>query len=308
MDKFWLVLHRYRWVGWLMLLLPLLAVAWLAKDWPAWKVSEPARATSELGDGARQIEFPQQDAIPDYLWSALVQPKQKVVVAKRNVHDFYRFAGAVKYEDDGVVVFAKAIIDDVKNKRQAMVEPGKMLNGELKVVEVQDDMAVVEFDGQQLNLSMRFAELAVAAVPEEEGEEKVLPFWERPALEENRYGKMFAEDRWVLKREKLMEYYQEITQEPEQLLRLFDTFRPDRDAANKGKVKGYNLQFQGRQDFLTDMGLQEGDTVRKVNSMNMTSQRRAEWFISEFVRGNIDAFVLEVERGEEMVQKVYIVR
>jgi len=307
MDRIWIILHRYRWVGWLMLVLPLAAVVWLAKDWPAWKATGETRP-AELSDGARLIEFPETEAIPDYLWSALVPPKQKVVKAKRNVHEFYRFAGAVKYEGDGGVVFAQAILDDLKNKRQAMVAPGKSLNGELKVIEVLDDMAAVEFDGQRLNLSMRFAPTAAPAAQQEEGEEKGVPFWDRPALDQNRYGKMFAENRWVLQREKLMEYYQEVTQEPEQLLRLFDSFRPDRDAANQGKVKGYNLQFQGTQEFLSDMGLQEGDTVRKVNSMNMTSQRRAEWFISEFVRGNIDAFVLDVERGEETIQKVYIVR
>ena len=43
------------------------------------------------------------------------------------------------------------------------------------------------------------------------------------------------------------------------------------------------------------MGLQQGDVIRKVNSMNV-SQRRAEFMLAEFVRHNLNAVVIDVDR------------
>ena len=49
------------------------------------------------------------------------------------------------------------------------------------------------------------------------------------------------------------------------------------------------------------------EVVRRVNSMHMTSQRRAEHFIREFVRGNLGAVVLDIERGGKEEKLIYLV-
>lgn len=300
MDRLWLIIYRWRWLAWLMLLLPALAILWLGARLPVAKPLPPEEAV-------RVVELPRVERIPDILWTPMVPPKKTVKKASRDVHDFYRFVGPIKYENRGVVQ-AKAIVDDLKNDRQGIFEIDDVVNNELKVLDVQDDLMVVEFDGIQMHLGKRFDTTRVASTTPAAAEEDTesIPFWDRPGIKHTRYGKMIAENRWVLQRDKIMEYYEEMTLDPSAMVRLFDSFRPDRD--EKRKVQGYRLKFQGQQDFLSDMGLQEGDTVRKVNSMPMTSQRRAEWFIAEFVRGNVQAFVLDVEREGEMMQQVFIVR
>jgi len=56
------------------------------------------------------------------------------------------------------------------------------------------------------------------------------------------------------------------------------------------------------------VGLQHGDVVRKVNSMRMTSQRRAEYFIGEFVQGRLGAVVLDIERNGQPTKLVYLIK
>ncbi len=56
------------------------------------------------------------------------------------------------------------------------------------------------------------------------------------------------------------------------------------------------------------MGLRDGDVVRKVNSMRMTSQRRAEYFIGEFVQDRLGAVVIDVERDGQPQKLVYLVK
>ena len=96
-----------------------------------------------------------------------------------------------------------------------------------------------------------------------------------PILDANRFGHRVGETRWEFNRDAILEYYQEMMDNPERLASLFLAMEADRDGA--GKVAGYRLNTDvGERDFYTQVGLQHGDVVRKVNSMRMTSQRRAE--------------------------------
>jgi type II secretory pathway component PulC len=74
------------------------------------------------------------------------------------------------------------------------------------------------------------------------------------------------------------------------------------------EVAGYYLEAEGEGEFFKAVGLQEGDTIRKVNSMLMTSQKRAEYFISEFIRNRVNAFVLEVDRNGKEEKLIYLIR
>ncbi len=64
----------------------------------------------------------------------------------------------------------------------------------------------------------------------------------------------------------------------------------------------------GEKDFYSEVGFQDGDIVRKVNSMRMTSQRRAEYFIGEFVQDRLGAVVIDIERNGEPKKLVYLVQ
>jgi len=80
------------------------------------------------------------------------------------------------------------------------------------------------------------------------------------------------------------------------------------DYAPEGQVAGYRLEKEGEAEFFAAVGLQEGDTIRRVNSMNMTSQARAEYFISEFMKERLGAVVLDVERNGQQEKLIYLFR
>jgi type II secretory pathway component PulC len=112
------------------------------------------------------------------------------------------------------------------------------------------------------------------------------------ALESNRFGKRVGDNRWVMSRESLLDYYEELKDDPERMAAIFESLKPD---YKDGAIGGYYLDVEGEADFFKAAGLEQGDVIRKVNSVNMTSQARAEYFIRLFVQNNLSAVVLDVE-------------
>jgi type II secretory pathway component PulC len=104
----------------------------------------------------------------------------------------------------------------------------------------------------------------------------------------------------------MLGYYREMLDNPERVGRLYASFKPLRNET--GGISGYHLGIEGEEDFLRDMGLREGDRVRAVNSLQMTSQSRAEYFIGEFVKGDLSAIVVDLERDGAPRKLVYLVR
>ena len=298
-EQLWTRLHRWRWLVWLVVLIPAGALAAMLATWPAPPAPCPASEP--------RLVLPRTEAIPANDWLALADPDAKPV-QRRDVAEFYRFAGAIVIQGADGVPRRKAFLHDLRRERQDIVAEGERLHGELEVVEIQSDLLTVRFDGltQHLEMGLASGEAVVDGGATNAPSGRGLRYWERPAIDRSRFGKRIEERRWVLKRESLIGYYEEMVRQPEALLRLYDTFQPDRN--DERKVAGYSIEPRGRQPFLKDMGLREGDVVRAVNSMRMTSQRRAEWFIAEFVRGNLDAIVLDVERDGETVPFIYHVR
>ena len=128
-----------------------------------------------------------------------------------------------------------------------------------------------------------------------------------PHLESNRFGNRVGETRWEFNRQAILDYYQEMMDNPERLAALFMAMEADRD--EEGKVAGYRLNMDvGEREFYTQVGLQHGDVVRRVNSMRMTSQRRAEYFIGEFVQNRLGAVVIDIERNGQPQKLVYLVK
>ena len=112
-------------------------------------------------------------------------------------------------------------------------------------------------------------------------------------------------NRWRFDRQRLLEYYDELRDEPERLLAIFDSFDPYYDAQQK--IAGYAVGIEGEADFFAAAGLKNGDVIRAVNSVPMTSRRRAEHFIRRFVDEQAEAFVLEVERDGKTEKQVYVI-
>ena len=131
----------------------------------------------------------------------------------------------------------------------------------------------------------------------------------RDAAPANRFGggEVFP-GRWEFSRERLLDYYTELRREPERLVAVFDSLEPlwkDGDPTTR-IIQGYQLNVQGEGDFFEAMGMKQGDIVRSVNSVDMTNRTRAEAFIEAFVLGELDTFVIDLERDGEPTQHVYV--
>jgi type II secretory pathway component PulC len=115
-------------------------------------------------------------------------------------------------------------------------------------------------------------------------------------------------DRWRFDRDKVVEYYEELRAEPERLLAVFDSMDPvyeENDGAGERTIGGYRVGVEGESDFFLAAGLENGDIVRKVNSLEMSRRDRAESLIAAFIEGRASMFVFEIERDGETKKVVF---
>ena len=215
-----------------------------------------------------------------------------------------RLAGTFTVHDAaGGAPVRRAILDDVRAGRQSLVGEGDVL-GEVIVRRIERDRVVVNIGGRDEELRLSFAG-APAAAGEAPGP-ATTESDDEPALEVSRYGKRVGENRWVLRRSEILGYYQELLDDPERIARLYESFKPE--YGEQGGIAGYRLGIEGEESFLRDMGLQEGDRIRAVNSLNMTSQSRAEHFIREFIQDRLSAAVIDIERDGQTRKLIYLLR
>lgn len=217
----------------------------------------------------------------------------------------YRLAGVFLVLSDPDHAGAEsrcAILDHLPTQQQILATEGEMA-GEVRVVRVASDHVVLS-DGPHEETIY----LAAGTLPGPSKDGAPAPAAEAAKiLETNRFGHRIGETRWEFNRQAILDYYQEMMDNPERLAGLFMAMEPDRD--EEGKVAGYRLNTDaGEKDFYTQVGLQHGDVVRKVNSMRMTSQRRAEYFIGEFVQNRLGAIVFDIERNGEAKKLIYLIK
>ncbi len=215
----------------------------------------------------------------------------------------YRLAGVFRMLGGGGTDGSCAILDDLKERRQLLLATGEEEDG-LRVEEVGADYAVV-CDGtrrERLSIAPGAAGRDAGGTVAAEAAEPA------PAvLSTNRFGARVGETRWEVNRDAVMEYYQEMMDHPDRLVGLFNALEPD--YGDDGKIGGYRVNTErGEADFFADVGLRQGDVVRRVNSLHMTSQKRAEYFIGEFVKGGLGAVVLDIERDGRPEKLVYLVK
>lgn len=216
----------------------------------------------------------------------------------------FRLAGTFFSVGAGAEEKRKAILDDAQTKTQSIVGQGEDLAG-WTVEEVGADRAVLVRGAERLVLKLGFADpkdlpapaLAAAGSVPLDPAEKI--------LEETPFGRRVGDTRWVLSRAAVMNYYQELLDNPDRIAALYMSLKPE---YKNDDIAGYRLNQEGERDFFRAMGLKEGDVVRKVNAMNMTSQARAEYFISEFVKNRMNAVVIDIERDGKPQKMIYLAR
>lgn len=206
----------------------------------------------------------------------------------------YRLVGVFKMLSGGGEC---AILDDLKENRQLLLCSGEEKEG-LKMEEVGLDYAVVS-DGP------RWARLRISADPSSGGGSGGYAASE--VISTNRFGYRIGEMRWEFSRDALMDYYQEMMDHPERLVGLFNALEPD--YGEDERIEGYRVNTErGEAEFFDEVGLKQGDVIRRLNSLSMTSQRRAEFCIGEFVKGRLGAVVLDIDRQGKPEKLVYLIK
>lgn len=220
----------------------------------------------------------------------------------------YRLAGTFfLYASDGGSTEGnrRAIVDDLQKKKQSILREGDTLD-EYLVARVFPDRVILRSDGTDYELSLSYAGPALASQPmAPTNSAEPVSMEDMPALESTRFGKRVGDNRWVFQREELLKYYHDVLDEPERIAALYVSLKPD---YQESEIAGYRLNAEGEADFFKAVGLQENDVIRKVNSMRMVSQRRAEYFMSEFLKDRVSALVLDVEREGKPEKLIYLIR
>jgi type II secretory pathway component PulC len=199
-----------------------------------------------------------------------------------------------------------AIIDEIRSGIQQIVKEGGRIS-DITVVKIFGDRVVIrDAAGTEEQLWLSFTgsgtsgQAGITNGPGGDASTKLADL--------DKYGgKQVGENRWVFSRERLLDYYKGLRDEPERLVTVFDSLKPLYEAGGS-KIGGYRLGIEGEGDFFESAGLKEGDVVREVNSMRMTSRKRAEYLISEFIADRANAFVLDIERDGKPAKLIYEVR
>ena len=203
---------------------------------------------------------------------------------------------------------ALALVDDLRGGRQIMVRENEAL-GPFVVTRIGVDQLTLERDGQSWTLSLpgvlaRRSTGGSDTTPAPTGPTR---FEDMPALESNAFGKRVADNQWVIQRQAIFNYASDIMQDPRRAVALYQSF--SQVATNEDdENSGFRLQMKGERDFLGAMGLTDQDVIRKVNSMDMKNQSRAEYLVSEFMKSRMSAVVLDIERNGKEEKLIYIIR
>jgi type II secretory pathway component PulC len=248
------------------------------------------------------VMTPLRISLTGEFWNAMQSRPEKSSrsVPGVSASDRFRLAGTFSIEGLGVPQ-PKAILDDTLKHDQFIVAEGDRLD-EVTIKKIFYDHVILETPSGSRDIWMEFAGQSQTGTVSVVSNQVVATTGGT-----NRFGCAKVQDnRWQFSRKPLLDYYQELLDEPDRMVAVFDTMKPVRD--EKNKITGYVVGLEGEKDFFDAVGLQQGDIVRAVNSVPMTHRRRAESFIDQFLKDSLNAVVLEVERGGKVTKQVYQMR
>lgn len=217
--------------------------------------------------------------------------------------DAFRFVGTFFfYGADAAEELRRGVLSYLPEKRQEIVSVGSTVAG-VNVTHIGEDHILLEKDGVEGKLLLG----GEASARIRSSLDSVPLGAPADPSHQSRFGVQTAEGVWMLQKDALQAYYQELLEEPERLLQVFDSMAP-LYADNGASITGYQLQTVGEKDFFDAVGFQEGDIVRKVNALPMTNRGRAEFFIKQVVKDRMSAIVIDIEREGSSKRLVYQLR
>jgi len=196
-----------------------------------------------------------------------------------------------------------AIIDDKQTGSQLIVQEGETIGG-IKILKIYPEKILVNDGSGEYELVLNFTTTKPVL-----GKAESQSLQKKGNIQDKSNwlgGQRVGENSWVFNRNKLLDYYQQLMDDPERLLKVFDSLKPIYNENNN--ITGYRVGIEGEKEFFDAIGFKEGDVVRSVNTMKMTSRQRAEYFINEFIRNRVNAFLIEVERDGKTNKFLYHVR
>ncbi len=239
--------------------------------------------------------------LPDSLdWSVFQNEQAPTPAVRGALSRRFRLAGTFFAYGSEAGESRRAVLHDLQSSVQMIVGEGESI-GDVTIVHIASDRVILRRGLEEAELWLGFSRSdaersAVAGDTEKPGAGKEDAFG----------GRKTGEQCWVFRREALQEYYQAVLDDPERLVRIFDSMKAVRGGDRR--ISGYRLDILGEGEFYRAAGMQQGDIVRKVNGMNMTSRRRAEFFIGEFARNRANVFEIEIERNGAPLKLTYQIR
>lgn len=235
-------------------------------------------------------------------WTAVFQYPVKIThgISKTQISKRFRLAGVYSVCSINRNLQKRfAIIDDMTKKQQHVVSENDKID-DVEILNIFDNKVVLRsLDGIE--------ELYLSSTSVESGPATQKGIGDTSKLVTSKYGaKRLGEFSWVFQRQNLIDYYKELLSDTSRLVKVFDSMQPVRDEL--GKITGYKLKIYGEKDFFDVAGLKEGDIIREVNSMPMTSRKLSEYYIGEFIKGRANTFVLGIERDGKLQKQVYQIR
>jgi len=293
------LLYRCAWI------VMALGIALGALLWRAFIVL-PEPFTHQRDDKSLSPSWPDVPAMASCDWMIFQSRIESIPVNGGSLAKQFRLAGTFFAYGGGLEDSRKAILDDLENKTQLIVSEQEEI-GDVRVVRIFRDRVVLRVGTGEEELWLSFSRAAGRRKTISVASDSKYGLMERTHGAMARFGgKRVGERRWVFKRKALLDYYRQLRDEPERLVNVFDSLKPLYDRGNK--ITGYRVGVEGESDFFEAVGLREGDIIRSVNTMAMTSRRRAEYFISEFVQDRANAFILDIERARKPEKLIYQVR
>jgi type II secretion system protein C len=282
------------------LVIPALVMAWLAG-----MEHRQQRLFASAAGNERHVNLPPwlgAPPVPENQWSVLASRTPSG--DNSSADNRWRLAGTFFSFPDSGQSACKAVLDDISRNVQVLAAEGEMVD-DMHILRIFSDHVIIRRNDREEALWLSFSGKR-ESVGAEAPPTSPVALNEKSDLEKSRYGTRVGGRRWIMNRDALMAYCEELRDDPERIAKLYVSMRPE--YANDGSIEGSRIHMQGEQDFFEAMGLKEGDVVRKVNSLAMTSQARAEYFIQEFLQGRLSAVVLDIEREGQPEKMIYLIR
>lgn len=216
--------------------------------------------------------------------------------------DAFRYVGSFFFSRGDDETMRRGVLSYLPENRQEIVSDGTVVAG-VRVKRIGEDHIVLEKNGVEGTLTLGNGDTPMMHSYLDQASTGDAAAGPR----RTRFGEQTDDGVWTLEKEALQAYYDELLEEPERLLQVFDSMAP-LYSEDGGSIEGYQLQAVGEQAFFEAVGVREGDIVRKVNALPMTNRGRAEFFIRQVVQDRVSAIVIDIERDGTPKRLVYQLR